>query len=155
MVSIEKQKTVALSGHRILPKSFNYAKLEELLFYLVKDGYNTFLCGMAIGFDTEAFKVLEKLRKENSIKIIACVPCNNQDRGFNKAQKQEYDRLIKSADEVIVLQDKYDVYCMKKRNCFMVDNASVLLCYLTQSKGGTYQTVTYAIENKVDVLYVK
>ena len=155
MISIEKQKTVALSGHRILPKSFNYKKLKELLFYLVKDGFNTFLCGMAIGFDTEAFKVLEKLRKVNDIKIIACVPCNNQDRGFNKSQKEEYHRLINSADEVIVLQDKYDAYCMKKRNCFMVDNASVLLCYLTQSRGGTYQTVTYAIENKIDVLYVK
>lgn len=155
MVSIEKEKTVALSGHRILPKTFSHDRLDKLLYYLVKDGYNTFLCGMAIGFDTEAFKSLEKLRKVNDIRIIACVPCACQDNKFSAKQKVEYQRMIKSADHVIVLQEEYDEFCMKKRNCFMVDNSSVLLCYLTKSSGGTYQTVSYAKENKKDILYVK
>jgi uncharacterized phage-like protein YoqJ len=110
---------------------------------------------MALGFDTVAFNCLEKFRQHNDIRIVACVPCLGQDKLFNKKQKAEYQRLINSADEVIVLQEKYDPYCMKKRNCFMVDNCSVLLCYLTKSRGGTYQTVCYAKENNKDVLYLK
>ena len=30
--------------------------------------------------------------------------------------------MIKSCDDMIVLQDNYDEFCMKKRNKYMVDN---------------------------------
>ena len=37
---------------------------------------------------------------------------------------------------------------------FMVDNASVLVAYLRQNKGGTAFTVNYAKSKNIDVIYV-
>ncbi len=149
------KKTCCFSGHRVLGKNFDKNKIAEIVDILIKDGFDTFLCGMALGFDTECFKVLEKFRLYNDVKIIACVPCKNQSERFNKTQKLEYDRMLSLSDEVIYIQEKYDNYCMKKRNCFMVDNSCCLVCYLTRSSGGTYQTVSYAVEKNKTIIYIK
>ena len=149
------KKTCCFSGHRVLGKNFDKNKIIEIVDILIKDGFTTFLCGMALVFDTECFKVLEQFKTTNDIKIVACVPCKNQSERFNKNQKLEYDRMLNVADEVIYIQEKYDVYCMKKRNYYMVDNSCCLVCYLTRSSGGTYQTVSYAVEQNKCVIYIK
>lgn len=151
----DKKKTCCLSGHRVLPKNFAEDKVYEVLENSIKDGYTYFLCGMALGFDTVCFQTLEKLRSLYDIKIIACVPCLMQHSRFNKKQKIEYERMIKSCDDMVVIQKDYDDFCMKKRNAFMVENSTRLVCYITRRSGGTYYTVKYAVENDVDVVYLK
>ena len=49
---------------------------------------------MALGFDTVCFQILEEIRKEKDIKIIACVPCSTQAEKFSLEQKKEYDRML-------------------------------------------------------------
>lgn len=153
-ILIDKEKTCAVSGHRILDKDFDAKKLKENFLSLINSGYENFLIGMAIGFDSVCFKTLESLRKEYKIKIIACVPCKNQSEKFSLSQKIEYDRQIKSADEVIILEEKYVNGCMQKRNRFLVDNASVLLCYLKKEQGGTAYTYNYAIKNNIKTIKI-
>lgn len=150
----EKSKTCCFSGHRILPKDFDEKELEKLVYKSINDGFDTFLCGMALGFDTVCFKVLEKLRKDNPIKIIACVPCESQSKFFKKKQKDEYERMLNCADEVIYVSKEYFDGCMQERNRFMVDNSARLICYLNYGHGGTYSTVKYAVESGVEVLYL-
>ena len=149
------EKTCAVSGHRVLPKNFDTDNLYYLFETAIKNGYKYFLCGMALGFDTLCFQTLEKLRQIYDIKIIACIPCLMQHSRFNKNQKAEYERMIKSCDDMIVLQDNYDEFCMKKRNDYMVKNSSLLICYITRSSGGTYYTVKLAVEKNKKVIYVK
>ena len=62
--------------------------------------------------------------------------------------------MIKCADQVIVLQDKYDFACMHKRNKFMVDNASLLIAYKRKNTGGTVFTINYANEKNVPVIRI-
>lgn len=140
-------RTVAVTGHRTL-ENINEAKLEEIFKVLIKKGYNRFLVGMAIGFDTLCFNILEKLREKHEIKIIACIPCLEQDKYFTESQKTEYARMVKSADEKRIFSEKYTSYCMHRRNCYMVDKSSVLVAYLRKSFGGTYNTVKYAEKQK-------
>jgi len=40
------------------------------------------------------------------------------------------------------------------RNRYMVDRSAVCLAYLKTSRGGTYNTVTYAEKNGVPVIYL-
>lgn len=148
-----KEKTCCFSGHRILPASFDIESLKKLVYRTVNDGFDTFLCGMAIGFDAACFKVLEEVKEANDIKIIACVPCNTQSKFFNKKQKKEYERMISKADEVVNVADDYYDGCMMDRNVFMVDNSSRLICYLNYGHGGTYSTVKYAAESGIEVIY--
>lgn len=151
---IDKSKAVCFSGHRLIEKDFDAVKLYNVIENYINKGMTYFLCGMALGFDTLVFKTLEKLRKNHDIKIIACVPCRNQSEKYNFLQKKEYDRMISVADEVIVLNEKYTVYCMMQRNKYMVDNSSYLIVYYRNLKGGTYNTLKYALEQDINIEYV-
>ncbi len=151
-ILINKSRTACFSGHRILDKQFNLRAVEEIIDKLIQKGFDTFLVGMALGFDTVCFKILEKVRKVRPIKIIACIPCVKQADRFNQKQKIEYDRMLLSADDRIILSKEYTDRCMQKRNEFMVDNSSVLVCYLRQNRGGTFNTVNYAKKNDVPII---
>ena len=142
---IEREKAVAFTGHRDLQRDFNKKELEFIIEEYILNGKDTFLIGMAVGFDTVCFKVVEGLKKRyKNIKIIACVPCENQQKNFTYSQKLEYARMIKNADQVIMVSKEYTPYCMQKRNMYMVDNCSVLIAYLRRNSGGTANTVNYA-----------
>ena len=151
---INPNKTACFTGHRILSSSFNKDKLTKKVLELIKEDYDTFLVGMAIGFDTEAFKVLLEIKKNIPLKIIACIPCLNQQERFNKKQKEEYEFLLSCADDKIVLSKEYTPTCMNKRNKFMVDYSSAVIAHLTRENGGTANTVAYAIKNQKLVIYV-
>lgn len=145
-------KTVALTGHRVLDNSFSVERLKREILTLLIAKYDTFLVGMALGFDSIAFKVLESIRETENIKIVACIPCPEQSNNFDCYQKKEYDRMVESADEKIVLKDKYTKTCMLKRNEFMVDNSSVLIAFVRKEKGGSYKTKKYALKKGIRVI---
>lgn len=151
---IDKIRTCAFTGHRVLSSDYKKAELERVIKNLIDGGFNTFLVGMAVGFDTECFKILENLRKSENIKIIACIPCEHQDYKFNLKQKEEYQKMLMSADGKIYVSKEYTKTCMFKRNMFMVDSASVLVAYLNSDKGGTFQTVNYAKRKDVQIIFI-
>lgn len=151
-IFINPAKACAITGHRVLPENFNKEELKKIFQNIILDGYDTFLNGMALGFDVECFKVLLELKKENNIKVIACIPCPTQDYKYNESQKIEYKRLLDLADEKLLLSDTYTSYCMHKRNKFMVDNCSVVVAYLVKNFGGTFNTVKYANSKNIKVI---
>lgn len=153
-LDIDIEKSCSFSGHRILPKNFDFNEIEKAAYNAIKDGFSIFLVGMAIGFDSVCFSVLEKIREKNDIKIVACVPCRDQSEFFNKKQKIEYERMLKAADDIIYLSDSYSEGCMQRRNEFMVDNSKRLICYLKSPYGGTYSTVKYAVEKEREIVYL-
>ena len=152
----DKNITCAVTGHRRLENKFDKYKLLSTLNQLIESGYSVFLTGMALGFDSECFKALYYLKtKENKdVKIIACVPCRNQDKNFSPEKKTEYNEMLNRADKIVLLSENYTAYCMQKRNMFMVDNCSLLLAHLLKEKGGTANTVNYAINKGKKILYI-
>ena len=97
-----KNVTCAITGHRILCKDFDREKLYEELSDIVDDGYEYFLDGMALGFDSECFRALERIRGDGKpVKIVAVIPCSGQSEKFSLKDKTEYDRMINSADLVV------------------------------------------------------
>lgn len=147
-IFINSARTCAFTGHRILYEDFSKEKTKEVIEKLIEGGYDTFLVGMALGFDTECFKILEEIRKEKQIKIIACIPCECQAERFSLKNKSEWERMVLSADEKVILSKEYTLNCMQKRNEFMVDNCSVLVAYLRKENTGTAKTVKYAVKTK-------
>jgi len=148
------RRSVAITGHRTVG-DINVAKLEEVFRLLIKRGYDTYLVGMAVGFDTICFNILDKLRETHDIKIIACIPCKDQARYFTPEQKEEYERIVSIADEKRIFSEKFNSYCMHRRNCYMVDNSYVLIAYLNKTFGGTFNTVKYAEKKNKKIVYIK
>lgn len=153
-ILIERAKTCCVSGHRNLSKDLNLERLKEEFIKLIKDGYDTFLIGMAVGFDTVCFRVLEKLREEYNIKLIACVPCPSQSSRFNKTQKLEYDEMLNSSDEILLISEEYTKNCMIKRNDFLVKNSSSIVVYLRRDFGGTFYTYNKAKKENLNVIEI-
>ncbi len=151
-IIINRAKTCSFTGHRIMLDGFDEESLINLIKGAIKDGYDTFLVGMALGFDTLCFKILEDLRQTNDIKIIACVPCPDQDKSFKGEDKIIYKNMIESADERVVLSERYTPYCMQKRNRFMVDNSSIVIAYVKRNYGGSYNTVKYAEKQNIKIV---
>ena len=153
-IYIKKEYTCAITGHRRAYDNIKKETVESVFVSLIESGYDTFLVGMAVGFDTFCFNILNKLKEDYNFRIIACVPCENQDKNFSPKQKKQYRELLESADEKVLIEKEYTPYCMLKRNRFMVDNSSVLVCYLRVEKGGTKYTVDYARTKKIKIISV-
>ncbi len=153
---INKARALAVTGHRVLLNNFDKESLREEFIKFIDKGFDTFLIGMALGFDTLCFQTLLSL-KENypNIKLIACIPCKTQAYKFTKNQREEYEKMLSSADEKVLISEEYTPTCMQKRNKYMVDNASVLLAYTYKDYGGAVNTVKYALKQNVPVYKVK
>ena len=90
---------------------------------------------------------LENLKKTYPhIKIVACIPCKEQDKKFTFEQKKVYKKMLDNADYRVLISENYTPYCMQERNAFMVDNSSLVIAYLQRNYGGTANTVNYAIK---------
>ena len=135
---------VAFTGHRELGEDFSFEKLKNEIKNTIEKGATTFLNGGAMGFDLYAGEAVLSLKEEFPfLKLIICIPCANQDKYFSDNDKKRYAKLLKEADEKIMVSDYYFKGCMQKRDRFMVDGADALITYCKKETGGTAYTVRY------------
>lgn len=140
------EKTCAFTGHRQVGDDLDVGYFKKILTAFIDDGYSTFLSGMAAGFDIIAAELVVELKKTYpEIKLIACVPCEEQSKYFSPDEKQRYKRVLQNCDEVKVLSTHYYKGCMQMRDRYMVDNSSLLIAYKRENRGGTYYTLKYAL----------
>lgn len=150
-----KNKTCAITGHRILLDDIKYQKVKADLLEIYNKGYSVFLVGMAIGFDLLCFEALQDLKADgNDIKVCAVIPCEGQEKYYSSEEKEKYLRFVSLADYVAKEERTYFRGCMLKRNDYMLDNCSYLYAYFKGSeKGGTLYTVNGAKKRNITVLY--
>ncbi len=151
---LQPAKTACFTGHRIIEDNISVSYIKKIIENLIERKYDTFLVGMALGFDTICFNILEEISLKNSINVIACVPCPEQANSFNEIQKREYDRMLNKADKVIFVCKHYSKKCMLLRNKFMVDNSSALISYVRKNKSGSKQTTDYARKKGIMVISI-
>lgn len=161
------KKVCCFSGHRpkYLPwrqyevgeTFFAFKKrLEKTIENVIEAGYNHFISGMAQGIDMLAAEIVLLLKEKYSHITLECaIPFSGQKDSFNSSDRVRYNNICKQADLVSVLTENYSPDCLMKRNKYMVDKSSKLIaCYL-YIKGGTYNTIRYAMQKGVDVEIVK
>ena len=144
-------KSCCFTGHRILKVTPELvSRLRETIIDLYKQGVTEFINGAALGFDQLSAKAVIELKAEyRDIKLHLLLPCpaEEQVKGWNKTQIDEYMRIIEMADSVTVLSEHYTDDCMKQRNERLVALADCCVCYCNNRRSGTGQTVKMA-ENK-------
>ena len=120
-------------------------------------GITHFISGMALGFDMIAAEIVLELKKNYPFITLECaLPCKNQQKYWQKEQKQRYEKNLSQADKITYVSDKlYFDGCMQKRNKYMIDNSSMLIALFNGSAGGTKQTVVRAKQKKLNVLIIK
>nr|MBR6777949.1 DUF1273 family protein [Clostridia bacterium] len=137
-------KVCVFTGHRDLQSDFSKKKLKEAVKEVIDMGADTFLCGMAMGFDLIAAEtVLSLKRKFPHIKLVACIPCVGQEKYFSNTDKRRYVAAVEKADKRVVLSDSYYRGCMQARDRYMADRGDILITYCKKQEGGTAYTVHY------------
>ena len=146
-MSYNRETTACFTGHRTYDGTLN-EELATAIRRLYDDGYRTFLCGMAIGFDLIAAEVTLSLRSElKGLRVVAVVPFEGMQTHFSNSQRVLFEQIRNKADEVITLAERYSASCYMARNNYLVDNSSAVIAYFTGEKGGTAYTVHRAVKN--------
>ena len=151
-----KKNAVCITGHRpkSLPWGYDETKVSCMQFKqelfdifekTIKNGFNIFYIGMAEGFDMISAEILIKLRKiYRHIRIIAVIPCLNQEKFWSPRQQQRYREIVKCCNKKIVLAKIYTQNCMNERNIYMVNKSSIVIACYNGKSGGTRNTILYA-----------
>ena len=160
---IDKSRTACFSGHR--PNKFpfslddknceGYKKLrfdiECAIMQALNMGYDTFLCGMAKGFDLLCGEVAIELRREQQyIQLIAVLP--NENKAFIGPWGELHRQIRRGANHEISIQQDYSLGCFHYRNRFMIENSSHIICYMNSDEGGTAYTVSMAEKQGLSVI---
>ena len=165
-IKLDKSKTCCFSGHRKQHVDFSFEenssklfklslKLENTVEQVINCGVDTFLCGMALGFDTLCAKTILKLKgKYKKIKLICVLPCRNQEELWEEYEKNRYRHILSKSDWVICNYDNYFDGCNQIRDDFMVDNSSCLICFFNGRTGGTSYTLSKAKEKGLKIFLV-
>ena len=159
-----KSVTCCFTGHRTVAKMHREQTVEKVLVQiriLRERGFTRFITGGALGFDTiAALCVLKAAETDRDIRLILAVPCLNQTEKWSSMPNalnhlRIYKTIMGLADEVIYVSERtYFDGCMKIRNQYMVDHASVCIAYWNGSRGGTSQTVRMAENAGLEIINV-
>ncbi|MDE5943872.1 MAG: DUF1273 domain-containing protein [Clostridia bacterium] len=164
----DKLHSACFTGHRSqkLPWGFNEedvrckamkSALRAEIEKAIQKGYTTFLCGMALGFDTIcAETVLELKKRYKKIKLIGALPCKTQDIKWSEKDRKRYKKLLKKSDGIRCIYDEYiGEECMIERNRYMVDNSSLMIALYNGISGGTKSTVEYAKSMGLEIVFIR
>lgn len=143
--------TCALTGHRDLPEDFQVNVLYDTLEELVRAGYDTFLCGMARGFDLLALDCLITLKQKYRITLEACIPYRGHEDSFSAEERKRYLNLLEWCDKKHYIYNSYQSGCFLARDRMMVDRTDLLIAYCMRDAGGTAYTVKYAEKKGVEI----
>ncbi len=162
------EKSCRFTGHRIqkLPWTSNEEderckamkiELRGEIEKAILRGYTDFVCGMAVGFDIICAETVLLLKKEfPQIKLIAALPCKNQDVYWQTDDKRRYRKILERADMVRCVYDNYvGAKCMFERNRYMVNRSSLVIALYNGDSGGTKSTVEYARKQGLEVVRLK
>jgi uncharacterized phage-like protein YoqJ len=128
-------------------------ELKQAIRQAVKDGYTTFITGMAYGVDIWAGEIVADLKKRNKdIRLIAAVPFDGFESGWDDDWKNRYHKLLEKADEVHFICDGYFRAAYQRRNEWMVDRSSRVIAVYNGEPGGTRNTINYAEKHQVPVI---
>lgn len=154
-MKIAKETTVAFTGCRNakILRSLNEQntleaiaeELEKTILSLYKQGYATFLSGMCDGFDLLAAEATLRVRmRQSEIRLVAVIPFQGQELSYSDRDKERYEIVHELANDVVYTSENYHERAFHERNDFLLDNASVIVCYYDGQRGGTMYTVNHA-----------
>ena len=138
----------SFTGHRKISKDV-IPRLEGLVMRAVEYAYGlgcrSFYCGGALGFDTMAAKAVILFRMHHSdVRLIIVAPCKDQSASWSECERDMYDYVMASADEVEIVCDEYTPDCMRKRNERLAQLCDIMIAYVGKERSGSGQTVRIA-----------
>ena len=120
---------------------------------LYRRGFRHFISGMAQGCDLWfAEASLELREKYPDLSVEGAVPCPTQADRWRSDQRRRWRDILTRCDLETVTQQRYDRFCMFRRDRYMIDRSAAVLAVFDGTPGGTQYTLNYAMEKKLEIL---
>lgn len=167
-VTWDIEKTCCFTGHRNRDLPFGGKRSKQgmkclvssLQMYIekaVKDGYDTFISGMAEGVDLICAEIVYNLitRKGMKLKLICAIPYKTQ--GIKElsdpVDQYIYSMITHECNQIIYVCEKKSRSCYQQRNRFMIENSRRLIGVIKKDgiKSGTLQTINMAKREGLDL----
>ena len=165
-MEIERTQIACFSGHRDSRLPQTEAGRNLLIQYIdsaiadaTSDGYDVFLMGACYGFD---LLCAERVLNYNEIHYpyslhkqldpVAIVPYRGQEKHWSPENQKHYAEILRRCSKIFTLLPHYTRDCFHKRNRFLVDNSSRLICYCDGKRSGTKYTLDYAKKQGITIV---
>ena len=157
MTKSEKRlRRVCFTGHR--PEKLNVGeqevkdRLRIAMRQAIKDGFTTFISGMARGVDMWAAEIfLEERKRNDCIKLICASPFEGFEKSWSFEEVCRYADILQNADYVKYVCSHYSRQCFQIRNVWMVDHSARVIAAYNGESGGTRNTIQYASNKNVEI----
>ncbi len=157
----EKRKIrCAFTGHR--PQYLTRCEedvrvdLENAIMAAIKDGYTTFISGLAYGVDIWAAEIVARMKEHNpALHLVAAIPFPDFSDGWTEDWKARYNVLLAEAEYVKVMAPTYSKEAYHARNRWLVDHSSRVIAVYNGEPSGTRNTILYARKTRVPVRVLK
>ncbi len=99
---------------------------------LMNKGVDTFIIGMAPGFDLFAAEILLHEKEFDGARLICALPYRNRhiSQAAASGQRRIYEEALERCTAVPYFFESYEKQCYKVRNQFMVNCSSYIIAYL-------------------------
>lgn len=150
MKEIEKRKySCCFTGHRpeklYATANLVIKRLDAAIRDAIRNGYTTFISGMAKGVDIWAAELVLHYRDCcPQIELVCAVPFKGFGQHWEKSWRDRFQNILQKADAVYYICPKFSYSAYQARNIWMVDHASLVIAVYNGSSGGTENTIAYA-----------
>ena len=145
----------SFTGHRHIKREhapYLSSLLDKSINYAYSMGARTFFSGGAVGFDTLAARAVIRFRISHpDVRLVLLLPCVNQDELWSASQRDDYEYIIRSSDEIRYTADSYTDTCMRERNFTLASECDVMIAYVGRARSGSSQTAKMAENMGKDV----
>ena len=152
-----RQRTCCFTGHREIREEDLPAILkrtEQVVRRLIEKGVAFFGVGGAVGYDTEAAKLLCRLRATDypHIKVILVYPFEGFTSRWSGEQREEYARLLPQYDKAVCVAQRASREAYLTRDRHLVNGSAYCIAYCTRNSGGTAYTLRYAQQEGLKIV---
>ena len=118
-------------------------------------GKRTFISGMARGVDIWAAElVLQRRTADSSIHLICAVPHPGFEKRWSIQWQRRYQAVLQKADLIREITPVFSMGSYQARNQWMVDRSSLVIAVFNGERGGTKNTIDYAVAHGVEVAMI-
>ncbi|MBS6366127.1 MAG: DUF1273 family protein [Clostridiales bacterium] len=137
------------TGHRPEKCSRNAGQilvdLREEIDLAIKEGFTTFITGMARGTDLWAGQIVADRKKENpDLRLVCAIPYPEFEKKWSADWQKRYQMVLEASDYTKILTPRFSYAAFQIRNEWMVNRASRVIAVYNGTAGGTRNTIEYA-----------
>lgn len=161
MTEAEKRmKRCCFTGHRPSKLKQDEQTIKQSLAAAIDQaiarGFTTFITGMAQGTDIWAAEIVLDRRESNpDLKLICAFPHSDFEKSWRVEWQNRFNAVRAAADLERTICPAYSKAAYQKRNIWMVDHSALVIAVFNGEPGGTLNTIQYAQQNQIEVLYAE